>query len=120
MYFSDEDYELIMNEIMNKKLCLDKERGDIRFENHVKDSPALAYYRFREAFPTLNDEYDMRYDAHVVYYAFYHYHSHTQGIKYPSLLKIRFESDALIEYIHNANRDDVSRRICRMKADAKK
>ena len=76
MNFSDDVYDSIMNEIRDMEVYT-AEHPDPTSKVDVLIAarrPMMTYFYFRNTFPRLNDEYDMKYDVHVVYYAMHHYH----------------------------------------------
>ena len=110
MYFTDEDYELIVNEIIDRNIYVDHRKID----SVIFDGPAYAYHLFRGMFPILNDEYDMKYDAHVVYYAFWYYHE-LNRIKCELRIRIRQEPDVLIKIINELDGIDSRSRLYKLK-----
>ena len=110
MYFTDEDYELIVNEIIDRNIYIDY----CKIDSIIFTGPAHAYYSFREAFPILNDEYDMKYDAHVVYYAFCHYYE-LNRIKHKLRTIARQDPDTLIKTMHNLEKINTASRIYKLK-----
>ena len=116
MYFSDEDYELITNEIIDRNIYIDGGCDNCNIAAKIIAGPAYAYYLFREAFPILNDEYDMKYDAHVVYYAFYHYKELDfirRGLG--KISEIKHEPDGLVKQLHELKKIYTGERIRKMK-----
>ena len=76
MNFSDDVYDSIMNEIRDMEVYT-AEHPDPTCKIDVliaSRRSMMTYFYFRNAFPRLNDEYDMKYDVHVVYYAMQRYH----------------------------------------------
>ena len=110
MYFTDEDYELIVNEIIDRNIYVDCRKID----SVIFVGPARAYHLFRETIPILNDEYDMKYDAHVVYYAFWYYYERNR-IKLELRTITRQEPDVLIKTINELEKKDAAFRIYQIK-----
>ena len=73
MNFSDDVYDTIMNEIKDVEVYTDGPTDKVKWLIGSRLA-MMTYFFFRNSFPRLNDEYDMKYDAHVVYYAMHHYH----------------------------------------------
>jgi hypothetical protein len=110
MYFTDEDYELIMSELFDRNIYVDNQK----IESVIFVGPAYAYHLFRGMFPILNDEYDMKYDAHVVYYAFCYYYERNR-IKLNLRTITRQEPNVLIKTINELDGIDSRSRIHKLK-----